>query len=111
LLVRKNAYRSGSAHRLFRDRACVQLAVLHQNPGRGQGKVAARADGDDPIVGLDHVSGPRNHQRAFRIRDDQKGIEPPQDAIGPPILGQLNRGALQVAIELFQLRFELLKKS
>src|SRR6266581_2600587 len=61
-IVRVHADRSGDPHRLGRDRLGVELRVGDERPGGGQRVRPARADADEPVVGLDHVAGARDDQ-------------------------------------------------
>ncbi len=49
---------------------------------------------------------PDSRNVAFAVGDDEHRLEPAEDAIGAPVLGQLDRRALEVAAILFELRLE-----
>ena len=67
---------------------------------------AARPDPDDAIIGFNQVAGTRQQERRLAIEHDQHGFEPAQRAIGAPVLGELDRRALEVAAILLELGFE-----
>ena len=73
--------------------------MTQQRPGGRQRIVAARADRQDPVFGLDHVAGAREQQRALLVGDDQQGLEPAVATIQPPVLGQLDAGPREVAAD------------
>jgi len=70
----------------------------------------AAADGGHAFVGLDHVAGAGEDQRALLVRDDQQRLEPAQEPVRAPVLGQLHRGACQVLVEILQFSFEPLEE-
>ena len=82
-----------------------------QRLGGGQRERPARSDRHDPVVGLDEVAVARQQKRRRLVEHDQHRFEAPQDAIGPPVLGQLDRRALEVAAILLELRFEAREQS
>ena len=47
---------------------------------------------------------------ACAVGDQQHRFQPAQHAVGAPVLRQFDRGARQVALVLFQLRFEALEQ-
>ena len=47
----------------------------------------------------------------LRVRHQEHGLEVAQRAVGAPVLGQLHRGAQQVAVELLELGLELLEEA
>ena len=61
---------------------------------------------DDPVVGLDEVAGARQQERRLRVEHDQHRLEPAEDAVGAPVLRQLDGRPLEVAAVLFELRLE-----
>ena len=77
-----------------------------QRLGRRLRKRAARSDADDAIVRLDQIAGARQQERRLAVGDDEHGFEPAQRAIGAPVLGELDGGAIEVAAILFELGFE-----
>ena len=86
------------------------VGVGDQRPGGRQGERAARADPDEPVVRLDHLAGAGDQEGASRIGDRQQGLQPAQDPVAPPLLGQLDRGPPQVAPVLLQPRLEPLEE-
>ena len=61
-------------------------------------------------VGLYDVARAGEEQDLLAIGHQQQRLEPAQHAIGAPVLGQLDRGAAQAAVELLQLGFELVEQ-
>ena len=49
---------------------------------------------------------PESRIRRLGVHDDQHRLEPPQHAIGAPVLGELDGRALEVAAVLFELGLE-----
>ena len=84
----------------------VEVGVGDQRARGGQRVRAARADADQAVVGLDDVAGSGDDERVLAIGHRQERLEPAQHAIGAPVLGELDRGARQVAAVLFQLGLE-----
>src|SRR5580700_5665753 len=84
-----NADVGGDVERALDDRARIEGGALHQGTRRGERELSARADGGDVVVGLDHIAVTGNHEQLLRIPDQQQRLEPPQIAVGTPVLGQL----------------------
>ncbi len=80
-----------------------------QRARRGLGERAAGADRHQVVLGLDHVAVAGDDERVAGVGDDQQRLEPAQAAVGAPVLGELDRGAGQVA-ELLQLALEALEQ-
>ena len=93
------------------DLAGRHLRVGHQGPGRRQRVGAAAADRQHVVGRLDHVAGPAQEQQAVPVEHDQHGFEPPQDAVGPPLLGQLGGGLGHRALVVAELRLEPLQQA
>ena len=62
------------------------------------------------MLGLEHVAVAGDDQRSFAIGHREHRLEPAQDAVGAPVLGELDRRAQQVALVLFELGFEALEQ-
>ena len=73
---------------------------------RGGGVRAARADGEDPLVGRDDVARPREEERLLPVGDDEERLEGPERLLGPPVGRELDRGPLELAAELLELPLE-----
>ena len=106
LRVRVDADLAGNRHRLFGNRARVEIGVGGERLGGGERVGSARSDRDDAIVGLDQVAVARQQERRGLVEHDEHRLEPAQDAIGAPVLRQLDRRALQVAAVLLELGLE-----
>ena len=81
------------------DLAASRSRVGDQGPGGGHGIVAARADAQHAVGRLDHVAVAGHQQRVPGVDHGQQRLQPPQGAIGAPILGQLRGGAGHVRRE------------
>src|SRR4029453_10660174 len=84
----------------------VQVGVGDERAGGGQRVGAARADADQAVVRLDDVARSRHDERVLAIGHRQERLQPPQDTVGAPILGQLHRRPRQVTPMLLELRLE-----
>ena len=71
---------------------------------------ASMSDADQTILRLQHVAGPGQDQRNLLVGDRHHGFQPAQVAVGPPVLGQFDTGAGQLAGMLFQLCFQPLEQ-
>src|SRR4029453_4797379 len=54
----------------------------------------------------DDVARPRDDERVLAVGHRQECLQPPQDTIGAPVLGQLHRRPRQVTPMLLELRLE-----
>ena len=82
--------------------AASRRGVAREGAGGGEGHGTPAADGDDPVVGRDHVPGPGEEERGLAVGHHEEGLEPPQAPVGAPLLGELDRGALEVAAVLLE---------
>ena len=64
----------------------------------------------DVLGGLDHVAGARQEEGLVLVGDEEQGLELAQHLVGPPVLGELDRGARQVALVFLELRLEVLEQ-
>jgi hypothetical protein len=67
-----------------------------ERPRRGQRERAARADGDEAVVRLDDLAAAGDEERALAVDAGQRRVEPAQRAVGAPLLGQRDAGALEL---------------
>ena len=74
--------------------------------GRRRGRRAPAAHGHEAVVGGDDVAGAGEQEAVLVVRHHQEGLEAAQHAIGAPVLGELDRRALEVAAVLLELRLE-----
>jgi hypothetical protein len=72
------------------------VAVPSQRAGGGQRVRPARPDPDHPIVGLDEVAGCPRAGNVLPVHHDEHRLEPAEDAIGAPVLGELDGRALEL---------------
>ena len=85
-------------------------STLEQRARRGQGVVAARADGDDAVLRLQHVAVAGQREAAVLVGDRHHRLQPAQIAVGAPVLGQLDAGALELAGKPLELGFQPLQQ-
>ena len=85
-------------HRLLGDAARVELrcAQRERAPRRARSCRPSRS-ASTAVVGLDDVAAAGDEQRRFAVGDDQQRFEAAQHAVGAPVLGELDGGALEVA--------------
>src|SRR5262249_60388125 len=81
-------------------------AVLERGAGGGQRERAARADGEDALLRGDQVAGAGDQERGRLVGDDQERLELAEHLVRAPVLGELDRGALEVAAVLLELGLE-----
>ena len=96
-------------HRLAGDLLRAKIGVK-EGPGGGQREVAARADAGHSALRLQHVAGAGKNQRHLPVGDDHHGLEPPQVAVGAPVLGEFHTGAGELGRILLQLVFQPLEQ-
>ena len=84
--------------------------IVGQRLRRGERIIAARADRGDPALGLEHVAVAGQDQHRLGIGDDHHRLEVAEVFVGPPVLGQLDRGAQQLAAMRFQFLLEPLEQ-
>ena len=84
--------------------------MLAERPRGGERVGAAGAHRENPLLRRDEVSRAGEQQRRVAVRDDQERFELAQHLVGPPVLRELDRGALQVPAILVELRFETRKE-
>ena len=110
VLVGVDADVAGDLERRLTMSARRQLGVLQQRARRGLRVGAAGADRDDAVLGLEHVAVAGDDQRGVAVGHREHRLEPAQHAVGAPVLGQLDRGAHQVALVLLELGLEALEQ-
>src|SRR5439155_11540929 len=110
-VVRVNVDLARDRERLPRDvRRRKVRAMLAERPRGGERVGAAGAHRENPLLRRDEVSRAGEQQRRVAVRDDQERFELAQHLVGPPVLRELDRGALQVPAILVELRFETRKE-
>src|SRR5271155_2983351 len=95
--------------RAFHDLPRRELGRLHQGQRGGLCVAAAGADGDEVVLGLDHIARARYHIQAGGIGNAQQSLEAAQAPIAPPVLRQLDRRPGEIA-EFLELAFEALEQ-
>src|SRR5690606_9271472 len=96
----------GAAH----DLRGAQVRVDLERASCGQGEAAAAADGDDYVGRLDDVAVTADEEDVVAVGDGEQGLEAPQEAVGAPVLGQLDAGACEVGRVALELLFELVEQ-
>src|SRR5262245_21471741 len=109
-MIRVDAEIRSDGKGLLDDVARTELGVLEQRPGRALRIGPARADRDHPLLGLEHVAHAGDDERMLTVGDGEHGLEAAQDAVGTPVLGELHRGAHEVALVLVELGLEALEQ-
>ena len=90
--------------------ASASRSAVEQRAGRGERVIAARADAHDRVVGLEHVARAGQHQALVGVGHDHHGFEPAQIAVGAPVLGELDAGALELIGEALELGLQPLEQ-
>ena len=93
----------------FSDFPGRQVRVLHEGPCRSQGIVAAGTDGQDAVVRFDDFAVAGNEQDALAVSDQEQGFQLVKDFVGPPVLGQFDGTADEVAIVFVQFFFKVVE--
>ncbi|SOY39927.1 hypothetical protein CBM2589_B10208 [Cupriavidus taiwanensis] len=101
---------AGDGQRLLDHVLRRQLGVLHQRLGRRLRIGSARADRGDAALGVEHVAVAGDDQRGVAVGGDQHGLQPAQRAVRAPVLGEVDRGAGQVALVFLQLGLEAVQQ-
>ena len=81
-----------------------------QRLGGGEREGAARADADQPVLGLEHVAGAGEHQRDLAVGHGHHRLQSAQIAVGAPVLGELDAGAGELAGVTLQLGLQPLQQ-
>ena len=84
--------------------------MAQQCGGGSLGEGAAGADGDEAVFGLDDIAIAGNDQGGILVGHCEQGFEPAQGTVGAPVLGQLYRGAYQMALVFLEFRLETLEQ-
>jgi len=108
--IGKDADFAGHAHGFLRDFLGAELGVAREGPRGGEGVRSAGADGAEAVIGLNHIAIAGEQKRAFGIGDDEKRFKMSQGAIFAPVFGELDGGALQIAVKFLELVLEALEK-
>ena len=90
-MVRVDADVGGDVQGFFGDVSCRQVRILHEGPRRGQGVVAARADGRDAVIRFDDLAVAGNEEDTLSVGDEQQRFQLVQDFVGTPIFSRCIR--------------------
>ena len=83
---------------------------VHHAARGGEGEVATRANRRHVMFGLQHITGAGDHVKLLAVSDDQHRFELLQIFVGAPVLGQFDRGTLQLARRGLKLAFQPLQQ-
>ncbi len=110
LVVGVDAQIGGDVQRALDDVACRQFGVLEQRTRGGLCVGAAGADGQQALLGLEHVAVAGDDQRVLGVGHRKHRLQAAQHAIGAPVLGQLDCGAHELAAVFLELGLEALEQ-
>ena len=96
--------------RFFRNIPGRQVRILQQCACRRQGIIAARADCQHTVIGFDDFPIAGNEQDALAVCDEEQGFQLVQDFVRPPVFGQLDSTAYQIAIVFIQFIFKTIEQ-
>ena len=82
-----------------------------KRPSGRHGVVAAGTDAQHTVGGLYHVAVAGQKQGMLRVNDGHHRFEPPQGAIGAPLLGQLRRSTGHVRGIVLEFRLKTFQQS
>ncbi len=105
--IGKHADVGGDLQRALGDLPGAPVGLRQQGPRGGQREVASRPDGDDAVVRLDQLSGTAQEKAVLQVSHHQQRLQPAEDPVAAPVLGQLHRCPRQVAGIAVQLLLEL----
>src|SRR5687767_8111596 len=105
-----NANVAGNSERLQRNLLGREFRVAQKCSSGSEGIGAAGTCGQYAVVRFDNVSAAREKVSRLAVGRQQVGLEVAQGPIGAPFLGQFIGSAIQVSLELLELRFETCKK-
>src|SRR5512134_2120599 len=109
IAVRVDADVGGDRERALDHFARGKAGVGDERTRSGERERAAGADRHDGFLRLDHVAVAGDDEGRLRVRDAEQRLEPAQRAIRPPVLGELDGGAREVAV-LLELALEALEQ-
>src|ERR1700722_1396290 len=99
----------GDIERTLHDFSRRELGCIYQGLGGRLRVAAARADGDEVMLGLDHIARARYDIHAGGVGNAQQGFQAAQAPVAPPVLRQLDRRPGEIA-EFLELAFEALEQ-
>ncbi len=86
-----------------------RFGVLGQRARGGERERAARADGGNVVLRLDHVAVTGDDEQLLLVAHEQQSLETAEVAVAAPVLREVDGGARDVA-ELLELAFEALEQ-
>jgi len=97
----------GDFHAADDDLAGGEVGVPEQGRGGGEGVAAAGADGGDEGTGngvrFNDVTVAGEYEDTLGIGDDEESLQLAEKLVGAPLLGEFDGGAVELAVELFEL--------
>src|SRR5215472_17778055 len=84
--------------------------MIEQGPGGGERVRPTGPDRRGAEVRLDDVPCPAEDEGPLDVGHDQQRLEPPEEAVGAPVLPQLHAGPGEVGLVLLELRLEALEE-
>ena len=81
-----------------------------KHPGGGKRVAAARSDGNDAVVGFDHVAGTGYDERLLAVDHGQQCLEPAKILVRPPVLGEFDGRPFEIPPILFEFGLEFFRK-
>src|SRR6185312_1178749 len=99
----------GDVESALRDAARIELGRLEHRARGGERELPAGADGSGVDIRLDDIAVAGDHEELARVADEQQRLEPPQIAVGAPVLRKLDGGTSEVAVFL-ELALEALEE-
>src|SRR2546429_7020622 len=108
--VGENANLAGDAHGLHGQVLGIEFRMLHKRAGGRERESSAGTDGYQTVVRLDDVAIAGKNESALGVGNDKQGFQMAKSAVLPPVLGQLDRGFLEIAGKFLKFAFEAFKK-
>src|SRR4051812_15698683 len=87
-----------------------EVCILDERARRGEGVAAAGANGQDAVIRLDYVTGAGDDEAVLPVGYGEQCLEPSQNAVASPILGELHRCPLKISRVSLQFLLELLEE-
>ena len=97
-------------HGFFGDLTGVHLRAFAQSTSSREGIVAARANRNHSVIGLDDIARSGEQKALFAIRYQKQSFESAQNAVGAPVFGELNGGSGEIAGIVFELGLKALQQ-
>ena len=96
---------------LFSDIPGRQVRILQKGPCRSQGVVTAGTDSQDAVIRFNDFAIAGNEQDTLTVSDQEQGFQFMENLVGPPVLGQFDGAADEVAVVFVQFSFKKVNAS